>query len=367
MSIKKKTKIIVAFILSVFIMTAGCKKDMASRISEYTGSYELATPTGTRVLSDEPDLPEEIVYWDPHRELKPEYTLKEATEKYAFIVNHTSLIYTACDDLAMTHTFRCVDYGHHLFTNFNTVICLDPNGEVHDGLTSYLDLDTVACTSSDQLISVLPHKFVGPMGYYSEESSDLDINVIESADNYALVHIQDYREESLYYGRPLGKTWLLIRCNRYFHQDKKFTEKDISDFKQYADILFDHLSPDNGTEPYIYDKIVNTPLLSGMHLTGFNSLDKISSSSISLLTRKGTHLYDITLTPDASDKALSYGDWEDMGDMKSCKSDWGSQKLYFTMDGVSYLCHFQNSTGEHTDFDSSEDLIKFIRKSCYVT
>lgn len=59
--------------------------------------------------------------------------------------------------------------------------------------------------------------------------------------------------------------------------------------------------------------------------------------------------------------------WEDMGDMKASKGAYGSNEFYFTMDGVTYLVSYQIRTDEHSDFDSSEDLIKFIRKSCYVT
>ena len=90
-----------------------------TRSSKYTGGYELAIPTGTRVMSDDPELPEEIVYWDPERYLAPEYTLEEATERYAFVADHTTLIYNSCDELSMSHEFRCVDYGSRLFSNRN--------------------------------------------------------------------------------------------------------------------------------------------------------------------------------------------------------------------------------------------------------
>ncbi|HBY32883.1 MAG TPA: hypothetical protein DEG74_03860, partial [Clostridiales bacterium] len=102
-----------------------------TRSSQYTGRYELAIPTGTREMSDDPDLPEEIVYWDPTRVLDPEYTLEAATEKYAFVADHTTLIYNRCDELSMLHSFRCVDYGSRLFSNKNSAKCLDPDGKIH--------------------------------------------------------------------------------------------------------------------------------------------------------------------------------------------------------------------------------------------
>ena len=291
---KNRIKSMLAFTLSISLFAAGCKpgrengKDISTE--KYTGPYELATPTGTRVASDEPDFPEEIVYWDPQRNLKPEYSPKEAAEKYAFIVNHTTLIYTSCEDLQMRHSFRCVDYGSHLFVNSNGLICLDQSGEILKGNATFLDLDTIDCTSSDQVISELPYKFVGPMGYYSEENSDFDINVIESTEDHVLVHIRNSKEEpsheALYYGRPVGKTWVLVFCNIWVTQTAHLEDADIPVFTHYAEILFDHLSPDDGTEPYIYDKIVNTPLPEGVKLSGFNELFEIVTSSISLKIRR---------------------------------------------------------------------------------
>ena len=280
---KNSIKSMLAFTLSISLFAAGCMpgrengKDISTE--KYTGPYELATPTGTRVTSDEPDFPEEIVYWDPQRNLKPEYSPKEAAEKYAFIVNYTTLIHTSCEELQMRHSFRCVDYGSHLFVNSNGLICLDQSGEILRENATFLDLDTIDCTSSDQVISELPYKFVGPMGYYSE---DFDINVIESTEDHVLVHIH----EALYYGKPVGKTWVLVFCNIWVTQTAHLEDADIPVFTHYAETLFDHLSPDDGTEPYIYDKIVNTPLPNGVRLSGFNELNEIITTSTGLKIRR---------------------------------------------------------------------------------
>ena len=208
---KNSIKSMLAFTLSISLFAAGCKpgrengKDIS--IEKYTGPYELATPTGTRVTSDEPDFPEEIVYWDPQRNLKPEYSPKEAAEKYAFIVNYTTLIYTSCEELQMRHSFRCVDYGSHLFVNSNGLICLDQSGEI-------------------------------------------------------------------------------LFCNIWVTQTAHLEDADIPVFTHYAETLFDHLSPDDGTEPYIYDKIVNTPLPNGVRLSGFNELNEIITTSTGLKIRR---------------------------------------------------------------------------------
>ncbi len=380
------TKLAVALSLILVITASGCRKNDAGSsdrkkgrsssdqeeslsVSVYTGPYELAVPTGTRVTSDEPDMPEEIVYWDPQRDLKAEYTLKEATEKYAFIVDYTTLIYTACDELQTQHEFICVDYGSHLFSNHNTILCLNSDGKVLEGNVSYLELDTMDGTSADQVISELPYKFAGPMGGYSEENSTLDIRVIENTEDHVLVHIRDSKDEpsheALYYAKPVGGTWILVIRNVWNTQTAYLEDKDIPVFTHYAEILLNHLGPDDGKEPYIYDKIVNTPFLGGMRLAGFNYLSRAGTSSISLRTYRDDDLYDITITQDPKNPE-EFSDWEDMGDMKSQKSDFGSQSLYFTKDGVSYLCHFQNKSGEYTDFDSSEEFLDFVRDHCYI-
>lgn len=405
--LKKNIKHIVSSVLSLSILlaAAGCRKNVKdidtdntgsyetipstetlatsdepdlskeSISTKYTGSYEIATPTGTRADSDDPYLPEEIVYWDPDRELKPEYTLKEAIERYAFIVDHTTLIYTACDDLQARHEFYCGDYGAQLFVNFNNFYCLDSNGEFHEfhkRLFSAFELNHIKCSSSKQLIdnlaTLLPPRFFGMYGLYSTMSSTLETKVIESSEDYALIYLRDDNAISLCLGRPVGKTWLLVSCYRY-NADEELTEKELSDFKHYAGILFEHLSPDDGIEPYIYDKIVNTPFLGEMHISSFNSLGAISGKSICLLDHKdGRILY---VTPDSGDldpeKQPDHSDWEDMGDMKVRKGDHGSNEFYFTMDGVPYRVFYQISTGDHSDFDSSEDLLKFIRENYPVT
>ena len=382
------TKLAIALALILVITASGCRKNdtgssshktdrssseqkESDSISLYTGSYNLAVPTGTREPSDEPDMPEEIVYWDPQRDLKAEYTLKEATEKYAFIVDYTTLIYTACDELQTQHKFICVDYGSHLFSNHNSVTCLDSEGKVLKGNVSYLDLATMDGTSADQVISELPYKFVGPMRSwsYSEETSSLDIRIIEHTEDHVLVHIRDSKDEpsheALYYAKPVGGTWILVIRNVWNTQTAYLEDKDIPVFTHYAEILLNHLGPDDGKEPYIYDKIVNTPFLGGMRLSGFNYLSSAGTSSISLRTRRDDDLYNITIIQDPKNTE-EFSDWEDMGGMKSQREFNGSQKLYFTVDGVSYLCSFQNKKDEYTDFDSSEEFLDFVRDHCYI-
>ena len=65
--------------LSTLVPVTGCKKSEKAAPTRpakdscqtlNTNSYDLVVPTGTIVASDEPELPEAVVYWDPSRNLK---------------------------------------------------------------------------------------------------------------------------------------------------------------------------------------------------------------------------------------------------------------------------------------------------------
>ena len=405
---KKTMKTILAFALSfsILTMTAGCIKDevptptetdpsvedtgssateTADSVSDtssseesgtseptrkagpaetrYTASYELAIPTGTREMSDDPDLPEEIVYWDPSRVLAPEYTLEAATEKYAFVADHTTLIYNRCDELSMSHSFRCVDYGSRLFSNENSAKCLDPDGKIHEGKITHLQLNAIEHGPLYTSFEEMAHD---PMCYYGTQPFEFAAEEIQLTDDHVIQHITDTisSREFLYYGKVTSGNLLAVTFENN-NSDDPLTENDIGVFIHYAEVLLDHLEEDNGSEPYIYDKIVNTPILGGMHIAGFNYLSSVDRTSLRLMTRPDSDFFSITLIRDPKNPE-EYKSWEDMGDMKSQKGDFGSQKLYFTVDGVSYLCSFQNRTGEFADFASSSDLLDFIRENCYV-
>lgn len=343
-----------------------------TRSSKYTGGYELAIPTGTREMSDDPELPEEIVYWDPERYLEPEYTLEEATEKYAFVADHTTLIYNSCDELSMSHSFRCVDYGSRLFSNRNSAQCLDPDGNVHAGNITHLQLNVLENTSVYTPFEEMVHD---PMCYYRLPPSEFKTEEIESADDHVIQHITepDTSREFLYYGKVMDKSLILVTFENY-NTDTPLTENDIQDFIHYAEVLFEHLEPDNGSEPYIYDKIVNVPILGGMHVTGFNHLTSISRNSIGLDTREDSSLQYISLTLGADETDLEETNdgyaWTDIGELKSKDGYGGNKSLYFHVGNETYICRFYSPDDQSTVFDfvdSVDTLLSVIRENCYLT
>ena len=339
-----------------------------TRSSLYTGRYELAVPTGTREMSDDPELPEEIVYWDPNRDLSPEYTLEEATEKYAFVADHTTLIYNSCDEISMTHTFRCVDYGSRLFSNSNSAQCLDPDGNIHEGRIKSLQLNVLENGSVYTPFEEMAHD---PMCYFRIPPYEFEPEEIELTNDHVIQHITETENsrEFLYYGKVMGKNLLAVTFENYNIEDP-LTETDIRDFIHYAEVLLDHLEADNGSEAYIYDKIVNTPILAGMHVTGFNHLTSISRNRIGLESRNNTILQNISLTPGA-DKACLEDDadgnkWTDMGDLKSKDGYAGNQYLFFEVGNETYLCSIYNPNGKSTVFTSVLNFLDVFCENCYV-
>ncbi len=339
-------------------------------------SYDLVVPTGTRVMSDEPDLPENIVYWDPSRDLKDAYTLEEATQKYAFIVDHSTLIYTACNELRMSHEFYCADYGSSLFQNSNTVYFLGADGKAIDGTVTDAYLKKPDYTSLTRFADDLGQIYVGNMGYYDPEDPNApQVTIVELEDDHVFATVAEIyggnkSNESLYYARTLdGKLFYTVFRN-YSGKDD-VTNQDRQNFVHYSEILFDHLSPDDFDEPYIYDKLVNTPILGGKHITSFDHLRSAGGKSIRLETTKDSVIETCTIVPDPDDSYLAKStndtDWVDVNGMQMRENTAsGLQEFVFTIDGTRYYIYMRGRNDNKIDVDSLDALLDLIGECCYI-
>ena len=338
-----------------------------------TDSYDLVVPTGTRVSSEEPEVPESIVYWSPSRALKDRYTLEEAQEKYSFVVGHSTLIYTRCDELRMSHEFYCVDYGDKLFWNENSAYFLGADGKVTDSFVNYANLKESDCNSFDEFIEKLGWIYVGNMGHYSPEDPDAPkITVVEQTDDhvFAAVKVLPHYEEALYYAKLIDGR-LFYTVFKAQSSDRELTDKDREGFVRYSKILFEHLSKDDRSEPYIYDKIVNTPILGGKRITGFNNISGISGKYIRLSTKDDAPIYNIQIVPDADDSYLVKGkndtDWIESDGVKMREDPSSRSKDFvFTIDGTRYFCSFQLENDKDVKVDSLAGLMKLIGDYSYV-
>ena len=388
---KKQVKLLMAAFLSLSILipVTGCKKagsvtnkthdtnayESVTYQTLNTNAYELVVPTGTRVESDEPDLPKDVVYWDPSRALKENYTIEDALKKYAFVAGHSTLIYTPCNDLRMTHEFYCADYGNRLFMDINSVSFLGSDGKRIDGEVSYVNLLNAECSSFDEFLKNLGQIYVGNMGYYSPDEPDApQITIVEQTDDHLFATVKRMpparSEEGLYYAKIIGAKVFYTR-HQIQYRDDEYKDEDRQNFVRYSAILFDHLSPDDGVEPYIYDKIVNIPVFGGKHITSFGHIVSISGKTINMKTRKGSRIESFAIVPDPEDSYLKKGeydtDWEDADGMQMRENtNYGGQDFVFTIDGTRFFCHLRGRNDERIDVGSLKDFLKLITKDCFI-
>ena len=388
---KKQVKLLMAafLFLSILIPVTGCKKvgsvtnktpdTNANESVTYqtldTNAYELVVPTGTRVESDEPDLPKDVVYWDPSRALKENYTMEDALKKYAFVAGHSTLIYTACEDLRMTHEFYCADYGNRLFMDINRVSFLGSDGKRIDGEVSYANLFDAECSSFDEFLKNLGQIYVGNMGYYSPDEPDAPrITIVEQADDHLFATVKrmppSRSEEGLYYARIIGGNVFYTR-HQIQYRDDEYKDEDRHNFVRYSSVLFDHLSPDDGVEPYIYDKVVNIPVFGGKHITSFGHILSISGKTINMETRKESRIESFAIVPDPEDSYLQKAeydtDWEDADDIRMRENTLnGAQEFVFSIDGTRYLCYLHSRNDERIDVDSLKAFLTLITKDCFI-
>ena len=366
--------------LSILIPVTGCRKKTKNteRIKKEdcqtldTNSYELVVPTGTVVPSNKPDLPRNVVYWDPSRNLKDEYTIEEAQKKYAIVVGYSTLIYTACEDLLMSHTFYCTDYGDKRFQNSNRVSFQTLEKSQDDLVVTYAELKDPNCSSLSEFIDNLGYLYVGNMGHYSPEDPNAPmITIVEQTEDHVFAKVKptSHINEGLFYGKLIGdKVFYTVYNNTY--SNETMTNLDRQNFVKYSAILFEHLSPDDGVEPYIYDKIVNTPLLGSKYVTSFSNIETISGKSICLKTKKEAPIYYCYIVSDVQESFLKPyegdTDWSESGGMKMRENTLSqNQEFVFTIDGTRYLCHI-NYCNEKTNVDSLESLLKLIEESCFL-
>ncbi len=382
---KKLAKLLMVTLLtlSTLVPVTGCKKSEKATSTRpakdscqtlNTNSYDLVVPTGTIVASDEPELPEAVVYWDPSRALKDEYTFDEALKKYAIVVGHSTLIYTACDDLRMDHSFHCTDYGAMRFMINNSTCFLDPDGNGVDGLVTYADFEESGCLSLSDFKEDLGWLYVGNMrGYWPEDPDAPKITIFEETDDHVFASVKQtppYSEEGLYYATVIGGK-IYYTTYKNGSSDDEISDEDRQRFARYSKILFDHLSPDDKVEPYLYDKLVNTSILGGRHLTGFNHLDYIYGKTIGLDPEDDSSIYYGSLTYDASDKSLEkyYGDtdWVDANGFQMRENKYSNyQEFVFTIDGTRYLLDVFGRNDKKIEVDSLDALLKLIEEGCYI-
>ena len=132
------------------------------------------------------------------------------------------------------------------------------------------------------------------------------------------------------------------------------------------------IHPDDKVEPYLYDKLVNTPILGGRFITSFGHIEYIYGKSIGLDTKDDSPIYYGSLAIDAPDSYLEKGiddtDWVDANGMQMRENKYSDyQEFVFTIDGTRYLLHVFGRNDKKSEVDSLDALLKLIEEGCYIT
>ncbi|MBQ9072252.1 MAG: hypothetical protein IJY25_03775 [Bacilli bacterium] len=192
----------------------------------------------------------DVVYYDNSRELKDSYTFKEAVSKFAFKVNESTLIFEENDKTTLEHIMQeetkhndlwnaQFEYKQDIYTSV---------GQIYVGESS-------ATTLEEFVNNFKVGKLSENTTWEVENVNIVDANndyVFASWTNKGLVTNYEY-----YFAKIIGsKIYYAYNSSVVSYNDTKFALL-LPQFKEF----FTCLKEDDGKEPYIYDKIMNVPIV----------------------------------------------------------------------------------------------------------
>ena len=209
----------------------------------------------------------DINYYDKNRELKDTYTFKEAVSKFAFKVNNTTLIFeendkTTFEWLMQDETIHndlwnaLFKYKQDIYTSL---------GEIYVGESS--------ATTLEEFINNFK---VGKLSDNTTWKVE-DVNIIESNDDYVFASwtnkglVTNYE---YYFAKKIGNTiYYAFNSSVISYNDTKISLL-LPQFKEF----FTCLKADDGKEPYIYDKIINVPIVLNKKIQNVDYISGITNS-----------------------------------------------------------------------------------------
>lgn len=199
------------------------------------------------------------VYYDSSRKIKSTYTFDEATEKFAFVVDKSTLIFKKNDKVSLV--FIQNQNNNNYYVDIRDIrFYYDITGEeIHNHSGS--DVGTIKFGESD--ISDL-EKFVNNFktGNFRKDGTHnvKNIEVIESNKDYFIGSWIDdddgFKLNEYYYAQKIGNKIYFAYRSSYADESADF-DLIVKEFKT----LFSCLSEDDKQEPYIFDKILNVPVI----------------------------------------------------------------------------------------------------------
>lgn len=210
----------------------------------------------------------DVIYYDNKRELKDTYTFKEAVRKFAFKVNENTLIFEENDkvilDMATTGKtiYNELEPTYFVYKRKNN-ISLE---SLYLGESNSTSLEEFKTNFNEGVLS------------NNQKLTVENVNIIEFNDEYffgswvkkSITSMYEY-----YFAKVIGgKVYYAYHPTILKHSDAEISEL-LEEFKS----LFNCLSRDDGKEPYIYDKMVNVPLVLNKKIKDVNLISGIINSN----------------------------------------------------------------------------------------
>ena len=353
-----------------------------------TGKIKLAGPYITDSTDDSfnPTIPEKVAnptlkgrYLDGTRELKSAYTLSEALEKYAIRLYDSTLIYTAADEFMPSCNFRLVDSEQNLYSiraSFELVDAIDNTsrfGEVdsiylwdseYKTLKEFKDALNSKLIGHPTMFDLYEYVQFSSSKIYSETEDFLfasQINKVARDDMQKYYHVYIA-------AKCIGNRVYFAYCfGASENGEEHLSENGRAEFEKYAKALFSHLSEDDGKEPYLCDKIVNTELPGKMHIKNFNVLYEANKNK--LMIDNGYYFMnnwqaEIYFGSNAEGESVwgALDPWKDVGDIQLKKEDQHGliEAVMTKEDATYYVISWKEVPSVYEKIDSEDDLFEYI-------
>lgn len=210
----------------------------------------------------------EVIYYDNSRSLKDNYTFKEAVNKFAFKVSESTLIFEENDKttfytLSLDNTIHDelmnveFNYKQDIYTSLGAIYLGESNS-----------------TTLEEFKSNFKSGILSDKTKWTVEN----VNIIDSNNEYVFAswtNKASVTTNEYYFAKQIGnKIYYAYNTSLTTLNDKKISLL-LEEFKEF----FTCLKEDDGIEPYIYDKIINVPVVLNKKIKDANSIYSISNNT----------------------------------------------------------------------------------------
>lgn len=215
------------------------------------------------------------VYYDSNRNLKEKYTFDEAISKFAFVVGDETLIFKGNNKVSLV-TLPSVFNKEYALSNIFFFYDDSTEKVSSGGSIGTIKFNVSNASSLEEFAANFKKGIVdnGPQKNYLK-----NIKIIESNDQYVVGSweddvIEDSPYYEYYYGIKIGDKIYYICRSSSVNESADF-DILLKEFKSLASCL----SEDDKQEAYIYDKVINVPIILNKKITSYDKIVSISSTN----------------------------------------------------------------------------------------